>query len=113
MRLFLSLAFAALMAGAAVAAEPAPPATPTSSDDGTISGVTVTGATPTEAADDPVVCRRAPETGSRVRARKECRKKSEWAAKSRARSRNSGQEIKMGDCGGGGAACELTPLPPT
>ncbi|MDP3855925.1 hypothetical protein [Phenylobacterium sp.] len=109
MRFVLPLTFAVLMAGAAFAAAPTPEAP------NTVSGVTVTGGTASDAApaaiDDPVICRKAPETGSRVRALKECRKKSEWVAKAKSRGRGV-ESVRMGDCGGGGAACDLTPRPP-
>jgi len=105
------VALAALMAGAAVASEQTPSAAPAATDPTTVSGVTVTGATPVVAPEDPIVCRKAPETGSRVRAMKECRKKSEWAAKSKSRGHRV-DGVRFQDCGGGGAACDPTPRPP-
>ena len=70
--------------------------------------VTVPGVTPP--ADDPIVCRAQPDTGSRIAPRKDCRKRSEWANKAKARTRTPG-ELRMGDCGGGDSSCNNAHLP--
>jgi hypothetical protein len=85
---------------AVAATEPAPATT--------VESVTVNGAAPVPA--DPVICRRAADTGSRIYAPKVCRKKSEWAAISKPRKRIA-VEVKVEGC----PTCEIdqNPLPPT
>ncbi|MDP3855927.1 hypothetical protein [Phenylobacterium sp.] len=77
----------------------------------TVSGVTVTA--PKVEREDPVICRKSNETGSRVRITKDCRKLSEWTAK--AKARNIGVvEVKLGECSGSGSGpkgCEFYPRP--
>ena len=107
MRRLLPLTLALIFSAPAWANDPTPP-TATASADTPVAEVTVPGVTPP--ADDPVICRSQPDTGSRIAPRKDCRKRSEWANKAKARTRNVG-EIRMGNCGGGDASCNSAPLP--
>lgn len=88
---------------------PAPPAP--AGKPGDLAGVTVTSATAPVATDDPVVCRSSPNTGSRLRPAKVCRKRSEWAANAKARGR-AGEDIKMTGCDAGGSNCGVSDRPP-
>lgn len=106
MRIALALMVSALMATTAIAAAPAntgpsqKAATPPAA-----------GAAPAPQADDPLVCRSSPTSGSRVRATKVCKKRSEWAAAAKARGRGN-QDIKMDGCDSGGSNCGLNDRPP-
>ncbi|MDP3855926.1 hypothetical protein [Phenylobacterium sp.] len=101
---------AALLPGSPVLAQA--PIAPPEPAPNTVSGVTVTSPAKPES-EDPVICRKSPETGSRVRVIKQCRKLSEWAAK--AKSRKMGvDEVKWMECSGSGSGskgCELYPRP--
>jgi len=107
MRRLLPLALALMFSAPAWASDPTVPAATTSTDT-PVAEVTVPGVTPP--VDDPVVCRASPDTGSRIAPRKECRKRSEWANKAKARTRTP-SDLTMGDCGGGDSSCNNAPLP--
>jgi hypothetical protein len=107
MRRLLPLTLALLFSAPAWASDPTPP-TATTSTDTPVAEVTVPGVTPP--ADDPIVCRAQPDTGSRIAPRKDCRKRSEWANKAKARLRTP-SELRLGDCGGGDSSCNNAPLP--
>ena len=98
MRRTLILTLMAFLASSAMAADP-----PT---------VPATASKPADLAiDDPVVCRSSPNTGSRLRPAKVCRKRSEWAANSKSRGR-AGDDFKMIGCDSGGTNCGASDRPP-
>jgi hypothetical protein len=109
MRIAVTLAVFSLFATAAFAADPQQ--TGAVRKDTEVSGVTVTGAPPAPKAEDPLVCRSSNTSGSRVRATKVCKKRSEWATAAKARGRGN-QDIRMDGCDAGGSNCGLSDRPP-
>ncbi len=110
MRLTLVLTLTVVMASSAMAADP--PATPATAGNAVdLAGVSVTSPAPPAAADDPVVCRSSPNTGSRLRPAKVCLKRSEWSANAKARGR-AGEDIKFQGCDSGGTNCGVNERPP-
>lgn len=110
MRRTLILTLMAFLASSAMAADP-PTVPATASKPADLAVVTVTGPVPPDAIDDPVVCRSSPNTGSRLRPAKVCRKRSEWAANSNSRGR-AGDDFKMIGCDSGGTNCGASDRPP-
>jgi hypothetical protein len=108
MRFAVLLTASILFATSALAADPPAANPPEKATE--VSGVTVTGAAPPPAA-DPLVCRSSPTSGSRVRATKVCKKRSEWAASAKARGRGN-QDVRMEGCDSGGSNCGLSDRPP-
>lgn len=74
-----------------------------------VTGVDVPGQTAPPAEEDPTVCRKVAVTGSRISTQKVCKKQSEWDVQAKRRM-GGGGDVGMSDCGGG-AGCEIHPLP--
>lgn len=109
MRLAVTLAIVSLFATTALAADPQQNGDAQKATE--VSGVTVTGAPPAPKAEDPLVCRSSPTSGSRVRATKICKKRSEWIADAKARGRGN-QDIRIEGCDSGGSNCGISDRPP-